>query len=738
MRSILLGVLAGLALATPARADGAWTSYLRPFTYTDLLAEGDTVWCATLEAGLLQFDRVSGAFRSVTREPGGLASNALTTLARDRSGRLWVGTQGRGVSRLSAGGAAWDLLNRFDGLPSDSVTTLTVVGDTVWIGTTGGIALWDGRQVAGALPDGVNPSPFTNDWITGIVQQGDSLWVATRDGIWVSRLSTGLATWAAVNDNLGVRPWRSLGSDGVGLFGQTEDTGIFRRSFTASGWSSVAGGLGTLHRFTADAGALLISTASGLHRWNGSGWTLLNGDLTDGPGARDIHAIAVDEAGRYAAGNRMGLSVGPAGGALPWPRLAPPAPPGNDIINLNLQGGRVYVSTEVDGLGRFDGTSWRLWPPTPCGGCDTTFLVPVFSYPLEVDAQERKWFGMWGVAVEVLDDSVDPPQVIHNQYGGTRMPTKLWASARDSLHDGMWFGGDTDCLGCQNYTPIGLYYYNRLGLDSLNLRQDSLPQIRGTKVHGLTVDRGGRVWVGYTGEGIQYFDWPAPGGAFNFNTVSASENFDVQALVAHGDSIYAMTTRDVRIYNRYTAAFRDSFLLPSVPARLPLNPLAIGRDGTVYVGSTAGLRARRRDGSIVDYDISNSPIAGNSVQAVRVDPASGALWIGTQSGLSRFDPAYTPPPPPPPPDQLAVSVYPNPVATSGMGIALRIHGNGGAYEGVVLDLSGREVHRFRGAGNQGVIWDGRHQGGHRVRPGIYFVRVVSGGKSATRRVVVVH
>ena len=65
--------------------------------------------------------------------PGGLASNAVTSLAYDRSGRLWAGTAGMGVSRLSADGARWDLVNAFDGLPSDSVTVVRADGDTIWI-----------------------------------------------------------------------------------------------------------------------------------------------------------------------------------------------------------------------------------------------------------------------------------------------------------------------------------------------------------------------------------------------------------------------------------------------------------------------------------------------------------------------------------------------------------------------------------------------------------------------------
>lgn len=745
VRVALPGLLTAVLLAGAgtAQAAGAWTTFLRAYHYADLLAEGDTVWCATGEAGLLRYDRAAGTLTSITREPGGLSSNLLSALARDRSRRLWVGTVGAGASRRSPDGATWDLLNRFDGLPSDTVTVLTAVGDTMWIGTTAGLALWNGRTVAGALPDGVNPSPFASDWITGIVQRGDSLWVATRQGAYVGRLSTGLSVWTLVNDGLAASSgWKALTTDGGVLIGLASGGGVFRRVPAAGNWANVSGSIGTTFRLSQDGTEVLASASTGLYRWNGSGWSLVNGALlsnTNDGTERAVYAAALDESGRAVGANVDGLAVEPDGGGLPWPVSVPPGPPGNEVLNMALQGSRVYVTTMVEGIGRYDGTEWRLWPPTPCVTCDTTFAIPLFPFALQPDRRGHKWFGMWQVGVDVLDDTSDPPQVVHNRYAPPPLDlrTNMWASAVDSIQGGVWFGMDTNCLGCAGRTPLGLLYYTRQGLDSLNLRQDSLPAMRGTKVHGLTVDRTGRIWVGFTGEGLQHFTWPPSGAPFDFLTVPGTENFDVQGLVARGDSIWVMTTREVIIYYRPTATAVGSFLLPSVPADLPLHPLAIGLDGTAYAGSTEGLRARKRDGTVVDYNVANSPISDNAVRVVRVHPVTGVVWIGTAAGLNRFDPGYRPPPPPPPP-ALNFVLFPNPVPTSALGVTLRIQGTAGPYSGVVVDLSGREVHRFGGVGNGGVIWDGRHQGGSRVRPGIYFVRVEAGGRSAVRRIVVIH
>src|SRR4029077_425437 len=131
-------------------------------------ADSASVWCATLESGLLRFDRASLEFEPIVREPGGVASNALTALATDRSGRLWVGTKGAGVSYLSADRTRWNLLNAFDGLPSDTVNVGAPQAYTMWIGISARLALWDGNRILGTLPSGVNASPFASNNITGV------------------------------------------------------------------------------------------------------------------------------------------------------------------------------------------------------------------------------------------------------------------------------------------------------------------------------------------------------------------------------------------------------------------------------------------------------------------------------------------------------------------------------------------------------------------------------------------
>ena len=166
-----------------------------------------------------------------------------------------------------------------------------------------------------------------------------------------------------------------------------------------------------------------------------------------------------------------------------------------------------------------------------------------------------------------------------------------------------------------------------------------------------------------------------------------------------------------------------------------MNPLALARDGTVWVGTVNGMRVIGPRGSLQDFDTANSPLADEEVSAIRVDWATGVVWIGTPRGLHRYDPGYRPTPPPPVP-RLEFTIYPNPTSLSALGISLKLNGNSVSYRGEVYDLRGRRLTRFSGVGNQRIVWNGRTEQGDLVEPGIYFIRVESAGKSAFARVVV--
>lgn len=744
-RSLRLALALLLAVASfPAAATaGAWTTYLRAQTYGDLVARHDTIWCASPEGGLLRYVQAADRFESIPREPNRLASQALSALEFDRSGRLWVGTLDHGVSRLSADGERWDLISELDGLPRGAIQVLRAVGDTMLVGTEHGVALWNGSEIAGTIPDGVNPSPFASDVITGVVLGGDSLWVATENGLYLSRVSTGLASWDLSFADTALL---ALAWDGHALVTAVAGVPLVLDPGTGT-WVPPASSIGTVLALSDDRGVILASSDQGVFRWDGAGWVPVPGaPLSSSCSVQNnafCHGIVVtttDETGRVWGADRDGLHEGSGAG---WALHEPDAPTGNDVQNIALQGSRVYIATYFEGVGRFDGTHWRNWFVDGCGGCDSGFVSSAYAFALLVDRQGRKWVGNWSQAVESFDDDASPsPQFTHFW---TRPPdpapyadekhTFAWAADYDSS-GGRWFGMSTNNLP-EDPTPVGIDYYDPAGAYQANYQLGNTPAMPGNLVRALIVDRQRNfLWTGYQSKGVAVFRVPeTPGGPLMTVAIPPAINtLDIFGLAAHKDSIWVMSTADLRLFGAGTRA-QVGLAIPLVGSPAPrgaCHPLDVGPDGTVWVGTDGGVHAYGPGGGTLEYTVLNSPLAGDEVRAIRVDPVTGVVWIGTATGLSRFDPAYVPPALPQP-AMLEVRAYPNPAWLTGAGLSLRLAGNAAAYRGAVYDASGRRLHGFDGP-NGLAFWDGRDASGHLVHPGVYFVRVEANGRARTLRV----
>ena len=196
-RHSLLLALALFVLPVTAHAAGSWSTWFRMRTAAEVIGCADTVGWRPVRPG-----PCTSAARAPSNTPAsGPASNTLARLRRPLRPRL-AATPQFGVSRLSADRATWDLVNAFDGLPSDTVNVLRADGDTVWIGTQRGIALFDGTQIAGSVPtsarrrrSAATTSPASSSCAT-------SLFVSTSNGIYVARLSQQLSTWASMDAGL--------------------------------------------------------------------------------------------------------------------------------------------------------------------------------------------------------------------------------------------------------------------------------------------------------------------------------------------------------------------------------------------------------------------------------------------------------------------------------------------------------------------------------------------------------
>ncbi len=119
--------------------------------------------------GLLRFDRRAEKFtRHYLPRPNdstSLSASILTALYVDAGGRLWIGSKGGGLNRYDASGDAFQRIGMRDGLPSNWIRSIAGDrGGALWLGTDRGLARYDPARAAIRsfdVGDGLHSNEFT-------------------------------------------------------------------------------------------------------------------------------------------------------------------------------------------------------------------------------------------------------------------------------------------------------------------------------------------------------------------------------------------------------------------------------------------------------------------------------------------------------------------------------------------------------------------------------------------------
>ena len=236
-------------------------------------------------------------------------------------------------------------------------------------------------------------------------------------------------------------------------------------------------------------------------------------------------------------------------------------------------------------------------------------------------------------------------------------------------------------------------------------------ELQTNQVNCLAVDLDGDVWVG-TGEGVVIFE-------------CGSNAFDENCRG---------TRRVVEIINGLGAYLLETEVVTTIAVD-GANRKWVGTRNGVFVLSPSG-----RD-QLSHFTTLNSPLLNNAILDIVVNPKTGEVFIGTESGIivlqsDAVEGGKV--------HNAALKVYPNPVRPDYDGpIAIRGLARDAAVK--ITDVAGNLVYETRALGGQ-AIWDGRDYLGRRVQSGIYLVfsssnpREAGFGKpsTATGKIVVLH
>ena len=136
-----------------------------------------------------------------------------------------------------------------------------------------------------------------------------------------------------------------------------------------------------------------------------------------------------------------------------------------------------------------------------------------------------------------------------------------------------------------------------------------------------------------------------------------------------------------------------------------------------WVGTKNGVWLISATGEKVIYrfSVGNSPLPGNDISKISIDPLTGEVFIVTNNGLCSFRSTATEPVS----SQQKLLVFPNPVPPGYNGsIAIRGLTNNALVK--ITNLYGALVYQTRALGGQ-AIWDGKNTNGTKVASGVYLI-----------------
>ncbi|HKX29895.1 MAG TPA: two-component regulator propeller domain-containing protein [Blastocatellia bacterium] len=217
---IWVGTQGGLLRMSPSAASTITTADGVPQSINTIYQDprGD-LFVAALNGRLFQVSRQT---LIPTRLPAGVDRLPVRNVFRDRSGALWIGTDGHGIARLSE--TETTRYTTQQGLGGDFIRAFCEDRDgQIWIGTDGGLSRWS----SGAFQNFKTEDGLAYGSIRALLlDRGGALWIATEGGL--SRYQAGAfvtdpllerfrgrKVWALHEDSDG-QIW--IGTQGDGLF----------------------------------------------------------------------------------------------------------------------------------------------------------------------------------------------------------------------------------------------------------------------------------------------------------------------------------------------------------------------------------------------------------------------------------------------------------------------------------------------------------------------------------------
>jgi diguanylate cyclase (GGDEF)-like protein len=580
-----------------------------------------------------------------TRE--GLPNASVSSIAQDRQGFLWFGTQG-GLARYD--GYSFKLFRHepFDiaSLPHDTVQSIYFDGDKLWAGTYGGLARLDlgSERFTSYANDPSRPDSLSNDVVTSMTKDSrGSLWVGTLSGLNCLDGSTGRFQrffhnpsdpGSLPSDSVRVvrldregRLW--IGTSGGGLARFDYRTRSFVTYRAGSAGSILSDYVMAIDQDS--SGCLWIGTwYGGLSSFDPDSDRFENHPLADGR----VYTICAAEDGV--------VYVGTWGTGLYEYDIA-----SRRFIRYSASG---YSGSLADDVvySLFRDVSGELWIGTNGGGlsklsperksCEAISAGPDGMpggkvYAVFIDRRGYLWVSVYNEGLARCDPATGVwRRYRHNGRHGS-LPDDIVNFLHEDERGELWVG-----------TNEGLARYEAAS-DSFE-EMGSVTELRdplsSTPISAMEDDFSGGLWFGTSREGLDYWD-RSKGKLEHYAYDPAREDSlsDDFVTVLGRDAQGRLWVGTNRGLNRFEKGRFIRYLYdPRKPAGVSsdsIRDIFLDSHKIMWIGTAGGgiMRYEAETDSFVSYTMSDG-LPNDTIMRVLEDD-SGDLWVATQAGLAVYD-----------------------------------------------------------------------------------------------------
>jgi ligand-binding sensor domain-containing protein len=166
-----------------------------------IAAEKDYIWAGT-ERGVSRYDKRQDTWQTFTHEDG-LIDDKVSCIAVDKD-NVWFGTA-KGVTKFSRETRDWITFTTRNGLPSDQVTCIAIDGSSIWFGFfDAGLARYDespGSEESKAKDSWTRfteSDGLAHNSVLSMTVDGDFIWIGTRRGL--TRYDKRTETWTTYRE----------------------------------------------------------------------------------------------------------------------------------------------------------------------------------------------------------------------------------------------------------------------------------------------------------------------------------------------------------------------------------------------------------------------------------------------------------------------------------------------------------------------------------------------------------